>query len=105
MTGWWLYVLECDGGVLYTGVATDVGRRYDEHVSGKGARFTRARKPVRLLYTEEHPNRSAAQVAEAAFKKLDRAAKLRRLAEAGVTSLPTLSRRRARPRGKKPARR
>ena len=46
---WWFYVLECQGGVLYTGIAKDVDARFEAHVNGTGAIFTRLNRPVRIL--------------------------------------------------------
>ena len=61
---------------LYTGSTTDVARRLREHQNGTGAKYTRTRPPVTLAYTEEAPDRSAAQRREAAIKKLPRKRKL-----------------------------
>lgn len=72
---YFVYMLECADGSLYTGIATDVERRFAEHVSGKGARYTRAHKPVRVAYTEECSDRSSAGKREAAIKKLSPSAK------------------------------
>ena len=70
-----LYALLRDGS-LYTGSTTDVARRLREHQNGTGAKYTRARPPVSLAYTEEAPDRSTAQRREAAIKKLPRKRKL-----------------------------
>ena len=70
--GWYVYMLRCGDGSLYTGSTTDVDRRLREHQSGTGARYTRSRPPVTLAYVEEAPDRSAAQRREAAIKKLPR---------------------------------
>ena len=70
--GWYVYMLRCGDGTLYTGSTTDVDRRLREHQSGTGARYTRSRPPVTLAYVEEAPDRSAAQRREAAIKKLPR---------------------------------
>ena len=64
---------------MYTGVTTDVQRRIEEHNKGKGAKYTRSRLPVRLLYSRKMLNRSQAQKLESAFKKLRREKKLERL--------------------------
>ena len=71
-----LYIIECADGSLYTGITTDLARRFKEHQNGKGGHYTRAHKPVRIVYTEEHPNRSQASVREAAVKKPSREEKL-----------------------------
>ncbi len=74
--GWFVYMLECADGSLYTGTTTDLGRRVLEHngegVVGKGAKYTKARRPVRLVYQESVSDRSAAQIREAAVKKLSK---------------------------------
>ena len=70
MSRWYVYIIECRDGSLYTGIATDVDRRYAEHAAGKGARYTRSRPPVRLLARFEHPDRAAASRAEHAIKQL-----------------------------------
>lgn len=72
---WFLYVIACRGGSLYTGVSTDVERRYAEHCAGRGARYTRSHPPERLLLVVEFPGRSEALSAEAAFKRLPAPAK------------------------------
>ena len=75
MTAWFVYVIECADGSLYTGIATDVDRRWREHVAGTGARYTRSHPPARLLARFPHPDRSSALKAEAAIKKLTPARK------------------------------
>lgn len=75
MARWYVYVLECRDGSLYTGIATDVERRYAEHLAGKGARYTRSHPPRRLLGRFEYPDRSAASQAEYAIKQLTPARK------------------------------
>ncbi len=71
---WFLYLLECSDGSVYTGIATDVQARFDKHVSGEGARYTRSRKPVRLA-SFELANRSSASRAEYWVKRLQPAEK------------------------------
>ncbi len=66
------YILECADGTLYTGWSTDPHRRLKQHNAGRGARYTRARRPVKLVYTEVQPDRSSAMKREAAIKKLSR---------------------------------
>lgn len=73
---WWLYVLECRGGVLYTGIAKDVEARFAAHVKGGGAKFTRGKPPVRIVSRALLATRSEALRAEAALKRLTRAQKL-----------------------------
>jgi predicted GIY-YIG superfamily endonuclease len=73
---WFVYVLRCRDGSLYTGVTTDLARRLAAHQSGRGARYTRGRLPVRLVYRERAASRGAALRREASIKRLRRAAKL-----------------------------
>jgi putative endonuclease len=70
MATWYVYLLECRGGSLYTGITTDVERRYAQHVAGKGARYTRSHPPLRILARFEHPDRATASRAEHAIKRL-----------------------------------
>ncbi|WP_246372190.1 GIY-YIG nuclease family protein [Marilutibacter penaei] len=70
MAPWYVYLIECRGGRIYTGIATDVERRYAQHLAGKGARFTRAWPPERLLARFEYPDRGSASRAEHAIKQL-----------------------------------
>src|SRR5918994_2803327 len=73
---WWLYVLECTGGVLYTGIAKDVDARFEAHVKGTGAIFTRLNRPVRILSKAIMATKGEALRAEYAFKQVSRADKL-----------------------------
>ena len=75
---WWVYLLRCADGTLYTGITTDLDRRLAEHNGDgpSGARYTRSRRPVQLVYCEAARNRSDASQREAAIKRLDRARKL-----------------------------
>lgn len=72
----YMYVLECADGSLYTGYTTDVERRLATHNAGKGAKYTRARLPVSLIYQEEFPSKAQAMSAESLFKQKKRQAKL-----------------------------
>lgn len=72
---WFLYLIECADGSIYTGITTDVAARYAAHAGGKGARYTRAHPPARLLGWEAHPDRSTASKAEYRIKRLTAAAK------------------------------
>ena len=74
---WSLYLLECENGYLYAGISTDVERRFLQHQSGKGAKFTRINRPVRILGQKSFSGRSETSVAEAALKQLSRQQKLR----------------------------
>lgn len=69
---YFVYILECEDGSLYTGVTTDVERRLEEHRSGAGSSYTRARGARRVVYTEKRPTRSAAQKREAEIKRFSR---------------------------------
>jgi putative endonuclease len=80
---WFVYILECRDGSLYTGIAVDVARRYALHAAGKGARYTRAHPPARLLASFAHPDRSSASKAEYVIKQLTPPAK-RALCGAGA---------------------
>jgi len=73
---WFVYLIECRDGSLYTGITTDVAARYAAHAAGKGARYTRSHPPSRLLASEAHPDRSAAAKAEYRIKRLTPAEKL-----------------------------
>jgi putative endonuclease len=72
-----VYIVRCADGTLYTGWTTDVARRIAQHNAGRGARYTRTRRPVALVYREETPDRSTAMRRERAIKKLDRERKER----------------------------
>ncbi|MDE2585295.1 MAG: GIY-YIG nuclease family protein [Betaproteobacteria bacterium] len=82
---WYLYLIECRDGSLYTGITTDVAARYQAHCAGKGARYTRSHPPARLLGWEPHPDRSAAAKAEYRVKQLSAAEK--RLLATGLQKL------------------
>jgi len=74
--GWFVYMLRCGDGSLYTGYTDDVLRRLAVHQSGKGGRYTRSHLPLELVYQEELPDKSAALRREAAIKGLSRQEKL-----------------------------
>jgi len=73
---WAVYIVRCRDGTLYTGVTNDLEARVAAHNAGAGARYTRSRRPVRLVYCEAAGNRSVAQTREHAIKRLSRIAKL-----------------------------
>ena len=75
-TSYWLYLLECEGGRYYAGIAVDVEQRFYRHVLGVGAKFTRAFAPLRVLAAREYESKSAALRAELELKKLPRSGKL-----------------------------
>jgi putative endonuclease len=81
MASWFLYLIECADGALYTGIALDPNARYAQHCAGKGAKYTRANPPVRLIGTIAYPDRGTATKAEIAFKKLKAAEKRVRIVE------------------------
>lgn len=74
---WWLYLLACADGRTYAGVALDVEARFRMHLRGKGARFTRANPPIRILGAQPFATKSQALQAEHALKRLQRDEKLR----------------------------
>ena len=73
---YWLYILQCGDNTLYTGTTDDVERRLAVHQSGKGAKYTRGRGPLTVVYQEACTDRSAALRREAAVKRMTRAEKL-----------------------------
>ena len=75
MSHWYVYIVQCADGSLYTGIATDVARRVAEHNNGQGARYTRGRGPVTLVYQQRVKDRPAALRREYEIKKLRSAAK------------------------------
>lgn len=77
-----VYILQCADGTLYTGWTTDLVRRVADHNAGRGGRYTRARRPVHLVYWEAVPDRAAAQQREEAIKRAGRDAKQRLMASA-----------------------
>jgi putative endonuclease len=88
MTDWYVYIVRCADRSLYTGIATDVTARIAKHNQGKGAKYTRGRRPVKLVYQEHAGSRSAALKREIAIKHLTPAAK-RQLAKTGQRATPT----------------
>jgi len=84
--GWWVYLLECRGGRIYTGIARDVALRLQAHAAGTGARFTRAHPPQRLLASVEVGGHGDALRVEAAIKRL--APEAKRQIAAGLRPWP-----------------
>jgi putative endonuclease len=72
---WHVYIVRCADGTLYTGITTDVAARIAAHNRGSGAKYTRSRAPVELVYQEPAPDRAAAQRRELEIKRLGRHAK------------------------------
>jgi putative endonuclease len=69
---WKVYMIRCSDGSLYTGITTDIKRRLKEHNSNEGARYTRGRTPIRLVYLEECSGQSHASKREIEIKKMSR---------------------------------
>ena len=89
--GWFVYLIECRDGTLYTGVARDVERRIGEHNAGRGARYTRGRAPVQVVASSAAMEKRAAYRLEWSVKRLPRAGKA-----AAVRGAPLRARRRRR---------
>jgi UV DNA damage endonuclease len=70
--GWFVYILRCSNGSLYTGATTDVKRRCEQHNAGTASRYTRCRLPVRMAYQEPHASQSLALKRERAIKAMTR---------------------------------
>jgi len=76
-TPYFLYIVQCADKTLYTGITTDIERRIEEHnFSPKGAKYTKSRRPVKLVYSEEYPERSSASKREFYIKKMSRKEKV-----------------------------
>ncbi len=73
---WFLYLLECRNGAYYAGITNNLESRFAAHLSGKGARYTRANPPIRILASKGYPDRSSASSAEVQLKKRKREQKL-----------------------------
>ena len=84
---YWVYILRCADGTLYTGTAADVDKRTEAHNSGKGAKYTRGRGPVTVVYREEAEEKGAALRREAQIKKLSREQKLKLIDENKIPRL------------------
>lgn len=70
MSSWFLYIVECEDGSLYTGITVDPEARFAAHLAGKGARYTRSHRPLRMLMTIAFPDRSSASKAEYRVKRM-----------------------------------
>jgi len=82
-TEWFVYIIEADNGKLYTGITTDISRRFRQHQTHTGgARFFHTSQAKKLVYQEAQPDRSSASKREAAIKKLSRQAKLTLISQA-----------------------
>ncbi|MCF8185281.1 MAG: GIY-YIG nuclease family protein [Sulfuritalea sp.] len=73
---WFLYLLECNNGAYYAGITNNLESRFAAHVTGKGARYTRANPPIKIVASKSYQDRSSASVAEAQLKSLPRHKKL-----------------------------
>lgn len=80
MAWWFVYMLRCSDGTLYTGATNNLEKRVEAHGTGRGARYTRSRRPVALVYTRRVKDRSRALSLEAQLKQLTRAQKHRLIA-------------------------
>ncbi len=86
---WYVYMVCCNDGTLYTGITNDLEKRIEAHNSGKdGARYTRSRRPVKLVYSEQVESKSAAAKLEYQFKKLTLSKKKRLIGSSGKVSKP-----------------
>lgn len=91
MTTCYCYIVECADGTLYTGWTTDPKRRVDMHNKGLGARYTKMRRPVKLVHVEKMPDRLSAMKRERDIKKMSRSQKIklfvqgRRMRRPGIT--------------------
>ena len=82
---WYVYILRCGDNTLYTGITDDAPRRLAAHRAGKGAKYTRGRGPLELVYTEQLPDKSAALRREIEIKRLRRAEKERLIKSRNAT--------------------
>lgn len=73
---YFLYIIKCKDGSFYTGITTDVKRRFGEHKSGKGGHYTRSKGVVKVIYTEQHQNRSSASKREFEIKNMTKEKKI-----------------------------
>ena len=88
---WFVYLIECTDGCLYTGITVDLESRFKAHLQGRGARYMRLHPPLRMLAAEAHPDRSAASKAEHRIKQLPPAEKRAYAAQMTVSPLPSAS--------------
>ena len=80
---WFVYIAECSDGSLYTGITINIDERIEKHNAGLASKYTRSRRPIKLVYSENHPDRRTASKRERAIKALPRDSKLQ-LVEAGA---------------------
>lgn len=74
-TSWYVYILQCNDNSFYTGITNNLSQRLDEHNSGKGARYTRFKRPVKLIYKKRYPDKSSATRREIEIKGMSRVKK------------------------------
>jgi putative endonuclease len=74
---WFVYMLQCSDNTIYTGYTNDVDKRVAKHNKGKGAKYTKGRRPVLLVYYEQHPSKSSAMKREYAIKQLSKDEKIK----------------------------
>lgn len=74
---WSVYIIRCTDGSLYTGITTDVSRRFTQHATQKGAKYFRTRQPLQIIYVESDHNRSSASKRECHIKRLSKSEKLK----------------------------
>jgi putative endonuclease len=74
---WYVYILFCKDKTLYTGISDDPQKRFKNHLSGKGSRYTRSHKPVKIIHQEKYPDKSSAMKREAQIKKMSRQEKMK----------------------------
>ena len=82
---WYVYILLCRGNSYYIGITNDLERRFKDHQEGKGGAYTKSHKPIRLVYSEPHPDRSSALKREIQLKRLSRIKKEKLVAEIKIT--------------------
>ena len=73
---WFLYIVQCKNGPLYTGITDDLARRFSEHVSGKGGRYTSLNQAEKLVYSESHSTRNRVEKREQQIKRWSKAKKI-----------------------------
>tara|TARA_B110000444_G_scaffold44942_1_gene40846 strand:- start:8690 stop:8992 length:303 start_codon:yes stop_codon:yes gene_type:complete len=73
---WFVYILLCSDNTLYTGITNNIDKRLEDHQRGVGAKYTKGRSPISLLFKEKHPNRSSASKRESEIKSLTKKQKL-----------------------------
>ncbi len=98
---WFVYILRCRDGSLYTGITLQLARRLEQHNAGKASRYTRVRLPVEIVYTERCNNRSQALRREYAMKQLSRQKKERLIPVGAIHELPPAPTRNPNPLNKK----